>query len=39
MLPLDSYLDVLREHARGHHFVASAWLFVAAAAVLLLILG
>jgi hypothetical protein len=38
MLPWDSYLDVLNEHARGHHFVASAWLVVAALAVLVVIL-
>jgi len=35
MLPLDSYLDVLSEHARGHHFVTSAWIVVAVLAVLL----
>ena len=37
MLPLDSYRDVLNEHARGHHFVISAWIVVAVAAVLLLV--
>ncbi len=37
MLPWDSYLDVLSEHARGHHVVTSAWLVVAALAVLLVI--
>ena len=37
MLPWDSYLDVLNEHARSHHVVASAWLVVAALAVLVVI--
>jgi hypothetical protein len=37
MLPLDSYRDVLSEHARGHHLVASAWIVVAVLAVLLVI--
>jgi hypothetical protein len=32
MLPFDSYLDVLSEHARGHHVVGSAW-------IVLLVLG
>lgn len=35
MLPLDSYRDVLSEHAQGRHLVASAWIVVAALAVLL----
>jgi hypothetical protein len=35
MLPFDSYRDVLSEHARGHHLVASAWIIVAVLAVLL----
>ena len=33
MLPFDSYRDVLSEHARGHHIVASAWFIVAVIAV------
>ena len=37
MLPTDSYRDVLLEHARGHHFVASAWIFVAVVGVLVVI--
>jgi hypothetical protein len=37
MLPFDSYRDVLSEHARGHHIVASAWIVVAVLAVLLVI--
>jgi hypothetical protein len=37
MLPLDSYRDVLLEHARGHHFVTSAWMIVAVLAVLVVI--
>jgi hypothetical protein len=37
MLPLDSYRDVLLEHARGHHFVTSAWIVVAVLAVLAVI--
>jgi hypothetical protein len=37
MLPFDSYRDVLNEHARGHHFVISAWIVVAVLAVLLVI--
>jgi hypothetical protein len=37
MLPFDSYRDVLIEHARGHHFVISAWIVVAVLAVLLVI--
>jgi hypothetical protein len=37
MLPLDSYREVLSEHARGHHIVASAWIVVAVLAVLLVI--
>ena len=35
MLPFDSYLDVLNEHARGHHLVASAWIVAASLLVLL----
>jgi hypothetical protein len=34
MLPLDSYRDVLSEHARGHHLVKSAWVVAAVLAVL-----
>ena len=37
MLPWDSYREVLNEHARGHHFVTSAWIVVAALAVLLVL--
>lgn len=37
MLPFDSYRDVLSEHGRGHHLVASAWIVVAVLAVLLVI--
>jgi hypothetical protein len=37
MEPLDSYHDVLEEHGRGHHLVASAWLVVAVLAVLLVL--
>jgi len=36
MLSFDSYRDVLSEHARGHHFVKSAW-FVAIAVALLIV--
>jgi hypothetical protein len=39
MLPFDSYRDVLREHACGRHLVASAWILVAALAVLLVIVA
>ncbi len=37
MLPFDSYREVLAEHARGHHFVMSAWIVVAVIAVLLVV--
>jgi hypothetical protein len=37
MLEWDSYRDVLSEHARGRHVVASAWLIVAALAMLVVI--
>ena len=37
MLPLDSYRDVLLEHARGHHVITSAWIVVAALGVLLVL--
>ena len=37
MLPLDPYRDVLNEHARGHHFVISAWIVVAVLGALLVI--
>jgi hypothetical protein len=37
MLPFDSYREVLFEHARGHHFVKSAWIVVAVLAALLVI--
>jgi hypothetical protein len=36
MLSLDSYLEVLSEHARGHHIVKSAWFIVVAVAVFLI---
>jgi hypothetical protein len=37
MLSFDSYREVLSEHARGHHFVWSAWIVAAALAVLVVI--
>ena len=37
MLSFDSYRDVLREHARGHHFVGSAWFVVVAIIVFLVV--
>jgi hypothetical protein len=37
MLPSDSYREVLSEHARGHHLVASAWIVAAVVAVLLVL--
>lgn len=37
MLPSDSYRDVLLEHARGHHFVTSAWIVVAVLVALVII--
>jgi hypothetical protein len=36
MLPFDSYLEVLSEHARGHHLVKSAWFIVIAIAVFMI---
>lgn len=39
MLPFNSYLDVLSEHARGHHVLASAWLVVAAVAVSIIMMA
>jgi hypothetical protein len=39
MLPFNSYLDVLSEHARGHHVLASAWFVVAAVAVFIIMLA
>jgi hypothetical protein len=39
MLPFESYRDVLSEHIEGRHVVASAWIVVAALAVLALILA
>ena len=39
MLPFDSYRDVLVEHACDHHFVISAWIVVAALAVLVVLFG
>jgi hypothetical protein len=35
MWPLDSYREVLSEHARGHRLIASAWIVVAALMLLL----
>ena len=37
MLPFESYRDVLIEHSKGHHIVASAWIVAVALGVLLLI--
>ena len=37
MLSFDSYREVLNEHARGHHFIRSAWLVVLVVAVLLIV--
>jgi hypothetical protein len=37
MLPWDSYRDVLSEHECSHHVVTSAWIVVAALAVLLVL--
>jgi hypothetical protein len=37
MSSFDSYRDLLREHARGHHLVASAWLVLVVLAVLVAI--
>jgi hypothetical protein len=34
-MPWDSYRDVLSEHARENHLIASAWIVVAVLAVLL----
>lgn len=39
MLPFDSYREVLSEHARGHRLVRSAWILVAALAVLLVLVA
>jgi len=39
MWPLDSYREVLSEHAGNHHLVASAWIIVAALAVLIALLA
>ena len=36
MLELDSYREVLIEHARGRHLVKSAWFIVIAIAVFLI---
>ena len=38
MLPFDSYLDVLGDHARSHHVVKIAWLIVVATAFVVLLL-
>lgn len=38
MPPWDSYRDVLDEHARGHHLVASAWIVAAVMAAVLLVI-
>ena len=37
MWPLDSYRDVLSEHARNHHLVGSAWIILVALAVLVIL--
>ncbi len=37
MLSLDSYREVLSEHARGHHAVGSAWFVVVAVVVFLVV--
>ena len=37
MAPFDSYREVLNEHARGHHFIRSAWLVVLVMAALLIV--
>jgi hypothetical protein len=37
MLPLDSYREVLMEHARSRHIVASAWIVAIVLVVLLVI--
>jgi len=37
MLSFDSYREVLSEHARGHHVVASAWFVVVAIIVFLVV--
>jgi hypothetical protein len=37
MWPLDSYRDVLSEHARSPHLVGSAWIILLALAVLLVL--
>lgn len=39
MWPLDSYREVLSEHARGHHRVTSAWIVVAALLLLVVVLA
>jgi hypothetical protein len=39
MLSFDTYRDVLSEHARGHHLVWSAWIVLAALAVLVVMLA
>src|SRR5215470_2838758 len=39
MSEFDSYREVLGDHARGHHFVWSAWLVVLAIAVLVIVLA
>jgi hypothetical protein len=37
MLPWDSYREVLIEHARSHHVVASAWIVAIVLVALLVI--
>ena len=39
MLSFDSYRDVLSEHAHGHHLVTSAWVLLAALAVILFLIA
>jgi len=39
MVPFESYRDVLSEHCKDHHVVASAWIIVLALGVLLVMLA
>ena len=39
MLSFDSYREVLSEHARGHHFVKSAWFIVIALVIFVIVLA
>ena len=36
MWPLESYRELLSEHAQGHHAILSAWFIVVAIAVFLI---